>query len=350
MVDLAIGMGLPIFGMIIQYIPQGHRFNIFEDVGCYPFTWNTSVAYPLVFCPPVAIGLVSAYYASRSIYAFNKQRAMFNELLSSYSNLTSSRYVRLMCLAGTEVLLTVPLGSYSIYLNVKTGIWKWESWADTHSGFSRVDQILAFQWRADPINEVSIELTRWLCVLCAFIFFGYFGFADEARKHYRSTFQSVAKRTGVNTLLRSFTSTSSSQTFTNSTSNGMHSKTTTSGGKIRPVAPAMIHADFLRHQPSSISSLTDVSFGDVSGFLSDEKSAAPSRPTIVVPTLAYDGLKLSDAGGILADYKESPYSPMSTSGSSSASSILDSPVSSSAPSLRNEPTEKSEKAHTHDMV
>lgn len=46
-----------------EYIPQGHRFNIFEDVGCYPFTYNTWVAYLLVSCPPVAIGCVSAVYA-----------------------------------------------------------------------------------------------------------------------------------------------------------------------------------------------------------------------------------------------------------------------------------------------
>ena len=66
MVDLAIGLGIPLLEMILQYIVQGHRFNIFEDVGCYPATWNTTPAYPLVFCWPVAIGLVSAVYCCGS--------------------------------------------------------------------------------------------------------------------------------------------------------------------------------------------------------------------------------------------------------------------------------------------
>lgn len=66
MVDLAIGLGIPLLEMILQYIVQGHRFNIFEDVGCYPVTWNTTPAYPLVFCWPVAIGLVSAVYCCES--------------------------------------------------------------------------------------------------------------------------------------------------------------------------------------------------------------------------------------------------------------------------------------------
>lgn len=66
MVDLAIGLGIPLLEMCLQYIVQGHRFNIFEDIGCYPMTWNTTPAYPLVFCWPVAIGVVSAIYCCKS--------------------------------------------------------------------------------------------------------------------------------------------------------------------------------------------------------------------------------------------------------------------------------------------
>ena len=54
MVDLSIGIGIPLRGMTLrsyfflfravgltytwtEYIPQGHRFNIYEDVGCLLF-------------------------------------------------------------------------------------------------------------------------------------------------------------------------------------------------------------------------------------------------------------------------------------------------------------------------
>jgi len=84
MVDLAIGLGLPLLEMVLrklvssfamncidishhtEYIDQGHRFNIYEDVGCYPFTYNTPVGYALVVVPPVAIGVVSGVYCSTS--------------------------------------------------------------------------------------------------------------------------------------------------------------------------------------------------------------------------------------------------------------------------------------------
>ncbi len=47
----------------IEYIVQGHRFNIFEEIGCYPFTYNTPPAYLLVWMLPIPIGLVSGTYA-----------------------------------------------------------------------------------------------------------------------------------------------------------------------------------------------------------------------------------------------------------------------------------------------
>jgi len=42
-------------------------------------------------------------------------------------------------------------------------------------------------------------MSRWLIVACGFIFFAFFGFADEARRHYRHAFNSVVKRVGFST-------------------------------------------------------------------------------------------------------------------------------------------------------
>ncbi|KAF9468427.1 pheromone receptor [Collybia nuda] len=198
MVDLAIGLGIPIMEMILQYIPQGHRFNIFGEVGCFPFTYNTPVAVVIVMVPPIVIGLISAVYSILAIRAFNKSRSQFKELMSSNKNLNTNRYIRLMCLAGIETLLTVPLGCYALYRNILVGqIQPWRGWEDTHLGFSRVDQIPAILWRMNPDLQGNLEMGRWMSVVCAFIFFFFFGFAEEARKNYRSVVQSVAKRVGV---------------------------------------------------------------------------------------------------------------------------------------------------------
>lgn len=81
MVDLAIGLGIPILEMVLrmfydkaretyltkcpEYITQGHRFDIYEDIGCYPFTYGTWAAVFIVSLAPIAIGLVSAVYCSK---------------------------------------------------------------------------------------------------------------------------------------------------------------------------------------------------------------------------------------------------------------------------------------------
>jgi len=65
--------------------------------------------------------------------------------------------------------------------------------------FSRVDQVLAMYWKLDPTTKTGLEMTRWLVVTCGLVFFAFFGFADEAQKHYKLAFDSVAKRMGLTT-------------------------------------------------------------------------------------------------------------------------------------------------------
>lgn len=320
MVDLGIGLGLPILGMILQYIPQGHRFNIFEDIGCFPYTYYTPVALVLVSLPPIIIGLVSLVYCVLSIRNFKKRHAQFAELLSGHSNLSSNRYLRLMALAATDAVLTVPFASWAMALNIKGGIQPWLGWEDTHYGFSRVDQFPALLWRLDPTIELSLEFSRWSIVACAFVFFGFFGFADEALKNYRSAVSTVAKKVGVSTFSITSTVTGSTGVFNSTSSkstNGANSM-----GKIRPVPPVMVHTDMLRRQ-RSIDSFTDASLNinDVGGFLEDEKKAEFS------PTASYGNFNLNDVGGTLADYSSDNISPTPSSGSSSASSVMSSPVS-----------------------
>ncbi|KAJ8507749.1 hypothetical protein ONZ45_g9918 [Pleurotus djamor] len=303
MVDLAIGLGLPILGMILQYIPQGHRFDIFERLGCYPFTYNTPVAFALVYCPPVMIGLVSGYYCIRSILAFNKRRLQFKELLSAHgASLTSNRYFRLMGLACADVLLTVPFGAWGIYLNARLGVRPWLGWADTHYGFSRVDLIPAVLWQMNHNFVVAAEFTRWAIVICAFVFFFFFGFADEARKHYRLAYDSVAKRVGYSTG-----SMSSTGTGTFNTKKSFPAMGSTGTGVTLPV---FVHTDFLTKR-ESCASFSDMSFMDAGGVLEKKEPQTPDRSSCAA--------SLVDAGDLLTPYNKEGYSSSSSSSASTLS-------------------------------
>ncbi|KAH9856258.1 STE3-domain-containing protein [Lenzites betulinus] len=198
-VDLCISIGLPVLVMSLHYIVQGHRFNIMEGVGCLPEIYNTPPAYPLVFMWPVLIGCVSFVYAFMTLLTFLRHRIKFNEVISSNgAGMTISRYFRLMLLSISEMVCTIPIGAYSIYINTAGVILApWVSWADTHADFSHVEKVPAFIWRSDRAFLISVVMGQWVYVFAAFLFFALFGFAEEARKHYKLAFWWVMKWFGI---------------------------------------------------------------------------------------------------------------------------------------------------------
>jgi pheromone a factor receptor len=203
-VDLLITLGIPLLEVILAYIVAGHRFNIYEDYGCGPATWNTPLSYVLVYCWPLVIAVISACYGALTIRAFLKRRKQFRDLITANAHLTYSRYWRLIGLASLDFCLTVPLAIWSIVASALWGeVRPWVSWEDTHWGYSRVYQFPKVLLDQDPIVSYSLQTARWAAVLCAFVFFGFFGFADEAKKNYRLLASTVSKRLGYTTFTES---------------------------------------------------------------------------------------------------------------------------------------------------
>jgi len=156
-------------------------------------------AYFLVWAWPAAIGAVSVVYGVRTIVTFYKRERRLREMLSSSYSLTQSRYLRLMVLASVDALITVPYATFVIVACVTNGVSPWVSWDDTHSDYSRVVQVPGFIWKNDHRAAWVLEVTRWRLVLAAFTFFAFFGFAEDARQHYRLAYRSIARRIGCKT-------------------------------------------------------------------------------------------------------------------------------------------------------
>jgi pheromone a factor receptor len=92
-----------------------------------------------------------------------------------------------MALAAVDILCTVPISSYFVYINTLS-MQPWISWEDTHYNFSNIDQFPSIIWRAIPAQEIGMELARWIPVLGAMLFFAFFGFTQEAKSHYKMAF------------------------------------------------------------------------------------------------------------------------------------------------------------------
>jgi len=184
---------------VTEYVVSGHRYNIFEDFGPAFTIVITPPAFVLFFAWPVAIGCVSLVYCGGcplpqlcrcsfvTIHIFYKVRTIiqFRQIITFNRGLNRGRYFRLMALSSIEVLGTIPLGTYIIVRNARKLI-PWTSWASVHENYSRVVQVPGFVWKAKPFG---IEVARWTPVACAFIFFAFFGFAVEARHHYRVVYR-----------------------------------------------------------------------------------------------------------------------------------------------------------------
>lgn len=201
MTDLLIGLGIPILQMITQYVVSAHLYTIFEDIGPV-LTSSFLVETILLFSMwPLVIGCVSLVYGVLTIYTLGKRELQFSQIISSNRNLNRSRYLRLMALAGVDVLCTIPLAAYVLYRFAKMHPAEWKSWSKTHNGkdYSSVVQVPAFMWSVLPFAKFSLEAPRWALVGCAFLFFSFFGFADEARQHYRLAIKSIATRVGLST-------------------------------------------------------------------------------------------------------------------------------------------------------
>jgi pheromone a factor receptor len=138
-----------------------------------------------------------------NIYFFSTYDRRFRQQMSS-TGLTRNRYIRLMAISAAEILGTIPLGTLYIVKNAKSGVEPWRGWAYTHENYSAVYQVPASVWKNEPDSVFALEMYRWSLVLCAFVFFALFGFANEARQHYRRVYTSIASHIGysTSTLLR----------------------------------------------------------------------------------------------------------------------------------------------------
>ena len=168
------------------------------EVSFHPLS-ATSNAHPLLSIPAL------------TIRAFLTRRKEFKELIAANVNLTYSNYWRLIALASLDFCFTIPLAIWTIVDNTYwSEVSPWVSWDNTHWGYSRVFQLPRVVIDLNPIIACSLETTRWAAVLCAFVFFAFFGFAGEARKNYRLVASAVAKRFG-STIFTETAKTSESQ-------------------------------------------------------------------------------------------------------------------------------------------
>ncbi|KAH9959376.1 GPCR fungal pheromone mating factor [Russula compacta] len=191
MIDLLIGLGIPILEMIFSWIVSDNVYFIYEDFGPMIESPLTTLSLALYFSWPVVIGVVSFTYSSRTVYILYRRGRELQIFLPD-SSFNRSLYFRVMALAFIDILGSTPLTTYVLVRDLAAGVKPWTGWANTHSDYSTVPQVPSSFWRGLPNVVNELELFRWWLVAFAFINFAFFGFAEEARRHYRLVYTWLA--------------------------------------------------------------------------------------------------------------------------------------------------------------
>jgi hypothetical protein len=145
---------------------------------------------------PLPVFFLNLLMSGMTLTLFLRRRKQFNDLLS-FSDISYNRYTRLMILCCLEILCTIPLNIYLIvFERIIVPSYHYIGMEDLHWEFSRIGQVPAVLWLLTPDAIQRFTMQQWLTIACGLVFFGLFGLSEEARTHYRSAFNTVAKKLG----------------------------------------------------------------------------------------------------------------------------------------------------------
>ena len=174
----------------IDYIVQGHRYDIIENLGCQAAMYISIPAIFIIWVPQLLFALITFIYGALALRNFIRHRLTFSSHLhvKTHSNnihyaLTPNRYLRLISMALTEMLWGTALTAFNLYNNVNSGLRPYTSWARVHSNFNRVQMLPMI---LVPQKNIPTMMLFWWCIpASSIIFFVFFGFGEDAVKEYK---------------------------------------------------------------------------------------------------------------------------------------------------------------------
>ncbi|KAJ7118307.1 GPCR fungal pheromone mating factor [Mycena epipterygia] len=190
--DLTLCWGYPALTMILHYIVQGHRFDIFEDLGCRPETYVSIPTIFLLYGPISVVVVLTFVFSGLGFATFYRRRRTFAQFLkSTNSSFTTPRYLRLMAITVVLAVWGAAVIGVVFWLSFRDGIRPYKSWAFVHSDFSRVIQ---FPTALVPPDLLLWSYVSWWTIpVTGYIFFCFFSFGEDAVKEYGPWFGWVAR-------------------------------------------------------------------------------------------------------------------------------------------------------------
>jgi hypothetical protein len=182
-----------------DYVVQGHRYNVWEDLGPLAETYNVTLAFPITYIWEPLICAISAVFSIMTIQMFLARQKEFDAVLNcGASNINKDRYLRLLSLAAVGACIHLPLASWLIIINATViHVSPWISWEDTHSNYHRIEYVDRFMLSTAPANNIYASVSWWSLVLCGINFFIFFGFGEDSTRQYKAVLGTCLKPFGI---------------------------------------------------------------------------------------------------------------------------------------------------------
>ena len=169
----------PLYMIVAHLIVQPYRYYIFAISGCVASFDNSWPGIILIFIPPLLLCVVAAGYCTLVIVRLIRYHRQFSDILaSSHSRLNKSRFLRLLILSTTLIVIFLPVAVYVFTRNLAYPRHPF-SWSGVHGpGWSTLIVRI-------PTQGV-VNFDRWLSIGIGYAVFLFFGFGKDATMMYRS--------------------------------------------------------------------------------------------------------------------------------------------------------------------
>ncbi|KAI0316927.1 pheromone A receptor-domain-containing protein [Amylostereum chailletii] len=199
--DLSLGLGIPVLtmGLFVNYILQGARYQVIEELGCGGAVLESGVSVILIFSWGVILPAISIiFYCPGILWTFYRHTKQINRFLQTDSSLTRRRYFRVLALGLFDALVTLPLGAAIFTMDIRSTshFVFYQGWDLIHTGWEPV-VLKASQWKPALWASVNVYYVHWRTIVLALGFFFLFGTTGEAREVYRRVFWATVKALGI---------------------------------------------------------------------------------------------------------------------------------------------------------
>lgn len=181
---------------MVDYIVQGHRFNIWENFGCFHTTYVSIPAILILYGPITMIGVLNFVFGGLAFFHFWRNRQSFAAGLErGKSPFNMRRYVRAMSVAILIAIWDAAVVAVVDIMVFQDGLQPYSSWADVHFDFWRVAQIPMTQMA--PKERVLFPVVWWTVPASAYWFFCCFALGDEGATEYALWYRRVLRVFGL---------------------------------------------------------------------------------------------------------------------------------------------------------